>query len=683
MSSFPQLTVESDENALLDSSTAPTTPEGSLTFSPVLAAVRTEDHAHSALLTRAHLGATSLGSPLASTDSTRPRVRTICCVGAGYVGGPTAAMIAYQNPSVRVTVVDRDVNRIRRWNSQHPPIYEPGLSDIVRVARDGTRQFDFVNSTDSSGLSETASATSSMYLSECESQCAESHGTISVPARAPNLFFSSEVGACINEADIILIAVNTPTKSRGAGAGMATDMTAFEAVTTVVAQHARRGAIIVEKSTVPCGTAKLVEETLAVHRPGVHFEILSNPEFLAAGTAIKDLLVPDRILIGSSPTPSGSRAAETLASVYAAWVPRNRIITTNIWSSELAKLVANSMLAQRISSINSIAAICERTGANVDEVAAAVGCDPRIGDKFLKAGIGFGGSCFRKDVLSLVYIAQSLGLDEVADYWSRVISINEYARNRFASQVVKALNNTLVGKKITILGYAFKKNTSDTRESPALEIIRTLLEEGPNEIAVYDPCCNRITTEKEIDMLIRDDKILKSQGGPVSVYGSVYEACAASDAILITTDFDEFRTRGELFTSEGKAAGRLANNSGMQDPRPFERLEPTQSELLSLHKYLAQSSGYVLDAVAESDPLQRLLAEPNCPTDCSDCEAERQQPGHKANQDYKPTERLDWAKISYHMRKPKWVFDGRGVVDVQEMSRLGVRVESVGRRSIR
>jgi len=413
---------------------------------------------------------------------------------------------------------------------------------------------------------------------------------------------------------------------------------------------------------------------MATHRPGVHFEILSNPEFLAAGTAVNDLLYPDRVLIGASPTHSGRKAAEALALVYAAWVPRTRIITANVWSSELAKLVANSMLAQRISSINSIAAICERTGADVDEVALSIGCDPRIGNKFLKAGIGFGGSCFKKDTLSLVYLARSLGLHEVAEYWGQVVKINEYSRDRFTRRVVQCLNNTLVGKKLTVLGYAFKKNTSDTRESPALEIIKTLLEERPKEIAVFDPCCNPVVVKEEIKQLLRDD-----DAGRVHVYPSAYEACAASHAILITTEFDEFKTTKSQTSPTvlgSTDADQPKSDSGAVDPRPLERLEPTENDLLKLQKYLigSDTSGSA-DAL---DPLRRYHPEPSCADDCPDCVMEAN--GYKVNEEYKPKERLDWAKISYHMAKPRWVFDGRGVLDVQEMAKLGVKLESVGRQ---
>ncbi|KFA67350.1 hypothetical protein S40285_07021 [Stachybotrys chlorohalonatus IBT 40285] len=586
------------------------------------------------------------------------KVRSICCVGAGYVGGPTAAVVAFQNPHIKVTVVDRDVTRIRRWNSRHPPIYEPGLHDIVRVARDGGRSLSFPDSPESSK-------------------------DISTSERPGNLFFSTDVAKSISEADIVLVAVNTPTKYRGIGAGSATDMTAFEAVTGVVAQHAREGAIIVEKSTVPCRTAQLVADTLAVHRPGVHFEILSNPEFLAAGTAVNDLLYPDRILIGSAPTESGKKAAEALVNVYAAWVPRERILTTNVWSSELAKLVANSMLAQRISSINSISAVCEQTGADVDEVARAIGVDPRIGNKFLMAGIGFGGSCFKKDVLNLVYLADTMGLPEVGEYWRQVVKMNEYARDRFTNRIIKCLNNTLVGKKVTILGYAFKKNTSDTREAPALEMIKTLLEERPRQIAVFDPCCNPLVVKEEIRTLIGE-----AAAATVSVYGNAYDACDGSTAVVIATEFDEFRNQpapapapaaGPMDQAPPKLIGRKPNPKA--DPRPFEETTLGESDLLALHRHLVQRPEENSD-----DPLGWFNTEPSCDESCPDCIQERESKktgfatGMGSAEEYKAKERINWERIAATMAKPKWVFDGRGVIDSREMIKLGVRVESVGRQ---
>ncbi|KAB5576219.1 hypothetical protein GE09DRAFT_618928 [Coniochaeta sp. 2T2.1] len=641
------LVSDTDDFALNDASTAPTTPEGSASFSPILRPQTSS---------RDLVGSTITLSA-ADYSSQYPQVRNICCVGAGYVGGPTTAVIAFQNPHIRVTVVDKDKSRIRRWNSKHPPIYEPGLSEILRIARDGSRECTFARG-----------------------DTGHAEATTTVLARQPNLFFNTDVARCIQEADIVLIAVNTPTKTRGAGAGSATDMTAFEAVTAVVAEHARPGAIIVEKSTVPCRTAQLVEDTLAHCRPGVHFDVLSNPEFLAAGTAINDLLAADRILIGSRPTPSGRRAADTLASVYASWIPQSRIITTNVFSSELAKLVANSMLAQRVSSINSIATICEATGADIDEISAAIGADPRIGNKFLRAGIGFGGSCFKKDVLSLVYLAETLNLPEVANYWRCVVSMNEYIRNRFAARVIKCLNNTLRGKKLALLGYAFKKNSNDTRESATLEIIRTLLEERPKEIAVFDPCCIPSTTEDEIERLLgstHEGPVLKKNGGVVEVYANAYDACHWSDAVLITTEFDEFR-----YTEPGKssksAIPTYTRPQMAEDPRPFVQ-EPTESDLLALHKYLSSISR------AQVDPLGRFNDSPSCASDCPDCLLEKAAgpsiSNYGAGGEHQAKDYLDWAKVSHSMRNPKWVFDGRGLLDIRGMEKLGFRVETTGRQA--
>lgn len=419
-----------------------------------------------------------------------------------------------------------------------------------------------------------------------------------------------------------------------------------------------------------------------MHRPGVHFEILSNPEFLAAGTAVNDLLYPDRILIGSAPTPSGKKAAEALLEVYAAWVPRDRILTTNVWSSELAKLVANSMLAQRISSINSISAVCEQTGADVDEVARAVGVDPRIGNKFLVAGIGFGGSCFKKDVLNLVYLADTMGLPEVGEYWRQVVKMNEYARDRFSNRVIKCLNNTLVGKKVCILGYAFKKNTSDTREAPALEMIKTLLEERPREIAVFDPCCNPIVVKNEIKTLLGD----VAAGNNISVYGNAYDATSGSTAVIIATEFDEFRNQPApkpapvaVDQTTPKMIGRKPNPKA--DPRPFASEIPTENELLALHKYLVQRENET-----SADPLDRFNVEPSCDSECPDCLQEKESKvtgyatGMGSAGEYKSKERIDWVRIAETMAKPRWVFDGRGVIDSREMVKLGVRVESVGRQ---
>ena len=365
----------------------------------------------------------------------------ICCIGAGYVGGPTMAVIARQCPNITVTVVDISEERIAAWNDSdldNLPIYEPGLAEVV----------------------------------------AES--------RSKNLFFSTEVDKAIQEADMIFIAVNTPTKTYGKGKGMAADLTYVEQCARRIAEVATSDKIVVEKSTLPVRTAEAIQTILEQSPHGAQFEVLSNPEFLAEGTAIEDLFKSDRVLIGGRTTPKGEKAVQALVDIYAHWIPREKIVTTNVWSSELSKLVSNAFLAQRISSINSISALCEATGADVEEVATAVGKDSRIGPKFLKASVGFGGSCFQKDILNLVYLCQQYGLDEVADYWKRVISINDYQKNRFASRIQQTLFNTVNGKKIAFWGWAFKKDTNDTRESAAIYVADQLLSEGA-EIVVYDP----------------------------------------------------------------------------------------------------------------------------------------------------------------------------------------------------
>ncbi|CAI7643351.1 unnamed protein product [Penicillium glandicola] len=637
------ITHEFDSEAIASVSSVQTTPDQSLNG----ATDRLDVESNS---TRTTVGDDSdSDTPFAA----RP-IRNICCVGAGYVGGPTAAVIAFRNPHIRVTVADKDERRIRRWNSRHLPIYEPGLAEIVRIARDGRGNYAAPpTSAQVDGVSHV------FEQHEADDRQQEERPSSS---RKPNLFFSANVSKCIRESDIVIIAVNTPTKMRGSGAGSATDMTAFEAVAGDVVQHARNGSIIVEKSTVPCKTAQMIQEMIAVRRPGGHFEILSNPEFLAAGTAIHDLLHPDRVIIGSATTEEGKAAADILAGVYASWVDRARIITTNIWSSELAKLVANSMLAQRLSSINSISAICEATGAEINEVSASIGMDSRVGDKFLRAGIGFGGSCFKKDVLSLVYLAESLGLKEVGTYWRQVVTMNEYQRNRFTSRVIKCLNNTLVGKKITLLGYAFKKNTSDTREAPALEIIKILLDENPGEIAIFDPCCNPYVIESEIRQLHGyGPPALRDDGGAVKVYSDVYKACDASNAILIITEFDEFRN------TELVAVPRSSALLPGHPPLSQKVHESTRKEAIS-------GTDFLLDSLCVSYNI-----EPDCAADCPDCQRENSSElAARKLSDSLPKKQVDWERIADNMETPKWLFDGRCIIDVKKMAQLGIRVESIG-----
>jgi UDPglucose 6-dehydrogenase len=409
----------------------------------------------------------------------------ICCIGAGYVGGPTMAMIALKAPDITVTVVDMNAARIAAWESGQLPIYEPGLEEVVRQAR------------------------------------------------GRNLFFSTDVRGAIAAAEIIFVAVNTPTKTYGVGAGRAADLRFIESVARTIADTAKGPKIIVEKSTIPVKTAETIKDILAANSGGHKFEVLSNPEFLAEGTAVADLLAPDRVLIGSERTPGGEAAAQTLASVYARWVPKDRIILTNLWSSELSKLVANAFLAQRISSINSISALCEATGADVDEVAHAIGRDSRIGSKFLKASVGFGGSCFQKDILNLVYLCEHFALPEVAAYWEGVVKMNDWQKHRFANKIVRTLYNSAADKTVAILGFAFKKDTNDTRESPAISVCRDLLAEQAR-VVVYDP---KVPADE-----IRRDVLGQGVDNPrFAVAATAYEAAQGAHAVAITTEWDEFK----------------------------------------------------------------------------------------------------------------------------------------------
>jgi UDPglucose 6-dehydrogenase len=424
----------------------------------------------------------------------------ICCIGAGYVGGPTMAMIALKCPDITVTVVDMNAARIAAWNSDKLPIFEPGLDEVVQQGR------------------------------------------------GRNLFFSTDVAGQIKKADIIFVAVNTPTKTTGVGKGRAADLRFIESVARTIAEHAESGKIIVEKSTIPVKTADAIKTILSSNTKGLKFEVLSNPEFLAEGTAVKDLLNPDRVLIGGERTPDGEKAMATLVGVYARWVSRDRIITTNLWSSELSKLVANAFLAQRISSINSISALCEATGADVDEVANAIGKDSRIGPKFLKSSVGFGGSCFQKDILNLTYLCESFGLPEVAAYWTSVVGINDWQKRRFTARILKELFNTVADKKIAILGFAFKKDTNDTRESAAINVVRDLLTEHAN-VSVYDP---KVPADE-----IKADTLGKGVDNPrLTVAKDAYEACAGAHAIAIVTEWDEFKTLdyAKIFTGMPKPA---------------------------------------------------------------------------------------------------------------------------------
>ncbi|MEO6176074.1 MAG: UDP-glucose 6-dehydrogenase [Flavobacterium circumlabens] len=419
-------------------------------------------------------------------------VTKICCIGAGYVGGPTMAVIAQKCPHIQVTVVDLNEQRIKDWNdpdTNNIPIYEPGLSEIV------------------------------------------------AEARGRNLFFSTEVEKAIDEAQVIFISVNTPTKTYGKGKGMAADLKYIELCARQIAKVAKENKIVVEKSTLPVRTAEAIKSILDNTGNGVQFQILSNPEFLAEGTAVTDLLNPDRILIGGDTTPEGEAAINALVDVYANWVSKDKILTTNVWSSELSKLTANAFLAQRISSINAMSELCEKTGADVSEVARAIGMDSRIGSKFLKASVGFGGSCFQKDILNLVYIAKSYGLNEVADYWEQVIIMNDHQKRRFSNKIVQTLYNTVADKKITFLGWAFKKDTNDTRESAAIYVADDLINEQA-KISVYDPKVSRNKMLADLNYL--ESRSVEENNNAILAFDNPYDACKGSHAISILTEWDEF-----------------------------------------------------------------------------------------------------------------------------------------------
>ncbi|WP_375240028.1 nucleotide sugar dehydrogenase [Aurantibacter sp.] len=426
------------------------------------------------------------------------KVKNICCLGAGYVGGPTMSAIALKCPEIKVTVVDLNAERIADWNSDDLnklPIYEPGLAEVVDQAR------------------------------------------------GKNLFFSTDVDSAISAADMIFIAVNTPTKTYGEGKGMAADLKFVELCARQIAEISTNDKIIVEKSTLPVRTAQTLQTILDSNGNGVNFEVLSNPEFLAEGTAIEDLLFSDRVLIGGQQTPSGKEAIQSLVDVYAHWLSPKQILTTNVWSSELSKLTANAFLAQRISSINALSALCEATEANVDEVALAIGTDSRIGPKFLKASVGFGGSCFQKDILNLVYLCRHFNLPEVANYWEQVVIMNDHQKYRFAKRIITSLFNTVNGKKISFLGWAFKKDTNDTRESAAIYVAESLIEDGA-EIHVYDPKVSEVKIKADMRYLwelngLSEEKI-KQKLAQIFTYNKPMEAVYKSHAVAVLTEWDEF-----------------------------------------------------------------------------------------------------------------------------------------------
>ena len=427
------------------------------------------------------------------------KIKNICCIGAGYVGGPTMSVIALKNPEITVTLVDINRDRIDAWNGplEDLPIYEPGLAEIVKKTRD------------------------------------------------KNLFFSTDIDSAIEKSEMIFISVNTPTKTYGEGKGFASDLTYIEQSARHIGRVSKSNKIVVEKSTLPVRTAEKIKEVLNAVSGDVSFEVLSNPEFLAEGTAIEDLLNADRVLIGGEQTSSGKEAVSKLVEIYASWLPKEKILTTNVWSSELSKLAANAMLAQRVSSINSLSALCEKTGANIEELSKAIGMDSRIGPKFLKASVGFGGSCFQKDILNLVYLCKYFGLEEVAEYWHGVVKINDYQKYRFAKKIIEGLNGTVNDKKITFLGWAFKKDTNDTRESAAIYVAQHLLEEGA-ELHIYDPMVREEQIRSDMknlwESLETRKKRQKQYLDQISVHKEPVNAITKSFAVAVLTEWDEFTT---------------------------------------------------------------------------------------------------------------------------------------------
>ena len=418
------------------------------------------------------------------------KIKNICCIGAGYVGGPTMSIIAQKNPDIKVNVVDMNADKISAWNSKdlnNLPVYEPGLSKVVEEAR------------------------------------------------GRNLFFSTDINKHIEQADMIFISVNTPTKVSGKGKGYAADLKYVEACAKQIAEISKNDKIIVEKSTVPVRTSEKIKEILKLNNTKVNFQILSNPEFLAEGTAMRDLEIPDRVLIGGDTSHQGKKAVNSLVEIYSSWVPIENILTTNLWSSELSKLTANAFLAQRISSINSLSELCEETGADIEEVSKAIGMDSRIGSSFLKTSVGFGGSCFQKDILNLVYIARSLGLEKVSNYWEQVLEINKHQRDRFSKKIIDCVKKNNLKPRVLLLGWAFKKNTNDSRESAAIYVSNNLINNGIS-IHIYDPKVNKDQVNFDLSYLNDnyDKSLLKFIEDPISNISDY-------NLIAIMTEWDEFK----------------------------------------------------------------------------------------------------------------------------------------------
>ena len=452
------------------------------------------------------------------------RIKEICCIGAGFVGGPTMAVIAHECPEIRVTVVDTNNEKIKAWNSPNLnklPVYEPGLKDLVKKTRN------------------------------------------------KNLFFSTDIDNAIIKAQMIFLAVNTPTKKDGEGKGYAADLTNIVKCSKRIAKVSTESKIIIEKSTLPVRTAEKIKQVLKSNSTELTFEVLSNPEFLAEGTAIQDLYKSDRVLIGSDNTKRGREALNSLIHLYEKWIPKNKILKTSVWSAELSKLASNAMLAQRISSINSLSALCEKSGASIEEVSKAIGMDKRIGSHFLNVSPGFGGSCFQKDILNLVYLCRNYGLHEVANYWEEIVRINDYQKSRFSNKVMEYFGNRIINKRITILGWSFKKNTNDSRESASIYICRDLLIKGAI-IHIYDPMVSSKRIISDIEYLLESDNFeeesLKELISKVYVFTNINDAVKSTEAILILTEWDEFkRFNWKKFIQKSKKNVQLFDSRSIVD----------------------------------------------------------------------------------------------------------------------
>ncbi len=457
------------------------------------------------------------------------KVKNICCIGAGYVGGPTMSVIALKCPQINVTVVDNNPKKIDQWNGDldHLPVYEPGLKEVIKKVR------------------------------------------------GKNLFFSKNIDQAIIDSEIIFMAVNTPTKTKGIGAGMAADLTFIEACARKIAEVADSDKIVVEKSTLPVRTAEKIKEILLLNSKNLNFEVISNPEFLAEGTAIQDLFKSDRVLVGGDQTKSGKNAVDMLVEIYKNWIPENKILRTNVWSAELSKLASNAILAQRISSINSLSALCEKTGADIDEVSLAVGMDSRIGKDFLKASVGFGGSCFKKDILNLVYLSKFHGLDQVAKYWNQVLKINDFQKSRFAQKVIDELNGAVSDKKISLLGWAFKKNTNDSRESAAIDIADVLINEGA-QISVYDPMVKKKNIFNDMKNFWTNNgdskEDIKQKCSRIQVHNDISKVIKDSFSICILTEWDEFKEYNwEILIKSMKKPSIVLDGRSIIDKKSIEK----------------------------------------------------------------------------------------------------------------